>query len=179
MGHFERLSNIRRHCAELEVTAFCSCSLHQAHHRSQSTAVDKLHLLELQNDVAVLDEGVSNVRVQSKDFFPADDSSLALNDQDVANRAAVQMQLHHILLKLTVVTDHRSVFGLRRCSLRTEFGRIVLSGSVTCSGTECIDHHEGQTPEKYTQVITDREEPIFKSSMDQSSCEHTCQRKHS
>jgi hypothetical protein len=49
----------------------------------------------LQHDVAVLDEGVSHVRVQRKDFIPGHNPSVALNDQDIADRAALQAQLHH------------------------------------------------------------------------------------
>jgi len=38
--------------------------------------------------------------VQSKDFIPGHDPSVTLNDQDIADRAALQAQLHYASLYL-------------------------------------------------------------------------------
>jgi hypothetical protein len=38
------------------------------------------------------------VSVQRKNFLPGNDPSLALNDQDIADRAALHTQLHHASL---------------------------------------------------------------------------------
>jgi hypothetical protein len=64
--------------------------LHQTHQCSQTAAVDELYLVELQHDIAVLVDGVSDVGVQGEDFIAGHDSSVALNNQDLANRAALK-----------------------------------------------------------------------------------------
>ncbi|MGA8493436.1 MAG: hypothetical protein WB711_23650 [Terriglobales bacterium] len=59
-----------------------------SHQRAQSAAVDELQLIDLHHHVAVLDERVTHVRVQRKNFFPSNDPSLALYDQNIADRTA-------------------------------------------------------------------------------------------
>jgi hypothetical protein len=51
-------------------------------------------MVELQDDVAVLLDGISHVGVQRKDFVAGHDASVALNDQDIADGAALKAQLH-------------------------------------------------------------------------------------
>ena len=69
--------------------------MHQADQRAQSAAIDELNLVELQHHVAVLVDRVSHLRVQSIDFIARHNASVTLNDQDLADRAAFQAQLHH------------------------------------------------------------------------------------
>jgi hypothetical protein len=52
----------------------------------------------LQHDVAVLLDGVSNVGVQRKYLIAGYDPSVALNNEDIADRAALHAQLHFRLL---------------------------------------------------------------------------------
>src|SRR5580692_5336361 len=85
-GHLERFADLGWHSAEFEVSSLRPPGLHQPYQCSQSAAVDELYLVELQYDVAVFDERISNVRVQRKNFLPGNDPSLALNDQNIAGK---------------------------------------------------------------------------------------------
>jgi hypothetical protein len=123
--------------------------LRQAHQRSQAAAIDELHLVELQHDVAVLDERVSYKSVQGKDFIPGHDPSVTLNDQNIADRAALQAQLHHTssYVKLRPSTASSEVARVARTFLfdlllDLENRTIVphLAGSRYC---ETIFHRDG------------------------------------
>jgi hypothetical protein len=56
----------------------------------------------LQHHVAVLDEGISHLSVQRIDFISSHDPSLTLNQEDIADRPALQAQLHSASLDLKV-----------------------------------------------------------------------------
>jgi hypothetical protein len=80
--------------------------LHQAHQGSQPTAVDELDLVELEHDIATLLDGVSDPRVQGKDFIAGHDPANALNDHDVADGTTLKMKLHHDSSGLRNATDN-------------------------------------------------------------------------
>jgi hypothetical protein len=86
--------------------------LHQTHESPESTAVYEFHPVELQHDVAILGERVSNLGMQSEDLVAGYDSSVTLNDQDLAHGATLQTQPHLSLLDLLnvvliLVAEHR------------------------------------------------------------------------
>ena len=61
-----------RDSAEFEVSTLGACGAHQADQRSQPAAVDELHLVKLQHHVAMLVDGVTDLRMQGKNFISGD-----------------------------------------------------------------------------------------------------------
>ena len=94
IGHRQGLEDLGRDAAEFQVSTFGSGRLHQADQGAESAAVDELDLIELQHDIAVLGEAVTDLRVQSINFISGHDASVTLHDHNVADRAAFQAQLH-------------------------------------------------------------------------------------
>jgi hypothetical protein len=80
--------------------------LHQAHKSAQPTAVDELNLVELEDYIAALFDGVSHPRVQGKDFVAGHDPANTLDDHDVADWTTLKAKLHHDSSGLKNATDH-------------------------------------------------------------------------
>src|SRR5271165_6203023 len=90
VGELKHFADVGRNSAEFEVASLGSRGLHEANQGAQAAAVDELYVVELQYDVAVLLDGVTDVGVQSKYFVARHDAAVALNDHDIADRAALQ-----------------------------------------------------------------------------------------
>jgi len=72
--------------------------LHQPDQRSQSAAIYEFDLVELKHHITVFLDGVPNSSVQREHFISRHDSSMTLHDQNVADRTALQAQLHRVYL---------------------------------------------------------------------------------
>jgi hypothetical protein len=95
---FQHLHDTGWNTAEFQVCTFGPGRLHQSHQRSQAAAVHKVEPIELQDDVSVFLDRISNLRVQSENLVSGHHAADALHHKDLTNRTALQAQLHLRLL---------------------------------------------------------------------------------
>ena len=102
-----------RNAAQLQVSTFGARRLHQPYQRSQPARVDKFHVVQLENDISVLDDRIANRRVQREHLIAGHDSSMALHNQNIANRTALETKLHRYPFGLLL---SRRFAGRRQCT---------------------------------------------------------------